>query len=41
MRRRYDDAIRRLARLMDPIDELAFVIGLTELDRKVKRAGTH
>jgi hypothetical protein len=24
---------------MDPIDELAFVIGLTEIDRQIKRGG--
>ncbi len=34
-----DDAVGRLARLMDPIDELAFVVGLAEIDRQIERRG--
>ena len=32
-----DDAVGRLARLLDPVDELAFVVGLAEIDRQVER----
>src|SRR5581483_11404190 len=34
-----DDAVRGVARLVNPVDELAFVIGLAALDRQVERAG--
>ena len=31
-----NDAVGRLARLLDPIDQLAFMVGLAELDRQVE-----
>ena len=33
-----DDPVRRLARLLDPVDELAFVVGLAKLDLQVEIA---
>ena len=32
-----DDALGCLTRLMNPIDKLAFVVGLTEIDRQIER----
>src|SRR6185312_17479546 len=34
-----NDPIRSLARLLDPVDELALVIGLAEIDGEVERRG--
>ena len=34
-----DDAVGGLARLVDPIDQLALVVGLAEIDRQVERRG--
>jgi hypothetical protein len=34
-----DDAIGRFTRFMNPIDKLAFVVGLTEIDRQIERRG--
>ena len=34
-----NDAVGRLARLMDPIDELTLMVGLAELDRQVESSG--
>jgi hypothetical protein len=31
-----DDRVRLVARLLDPVDELAFVVGLAELDRQAQ-----
>ena len=31
-----DDAVRLLARLLDPVDELAFGVGLAEIDRQAQ-----
>ncbi len=32
-----DDAVSRLARLVNPVDELALVVGLAEIDRQIER----
>ena len=34
-----NDPVGRFARLLDPVDELAFMIGLPELDLQVERGG--
>src|SRR5262249_19175250 len=34
-----NDSVRRFARLLDPIDELAFVIALPKIDLEIERRG--